>query len=226
MEFLKKIRNLLLIFALVGIATAYIDYTRITNGESPAFCKETFNERNNELTCRGIFYVTDRVVKRSPSEKLNLSKSIKYRFLNQTINIKLERPKEKQDFVLYVTPSLECPSPSYLYYEEDNQKIYLDCIASVKIKENNQKESVDLKDALEKNKGLIETIIKKTSLIGIESDKTTEKYINLDNQFINKSITIYRCNKDDIKDIYITMNNTMADDYCILKNDSLPKEQE
>ena len=225
MEFLKKVRNLLFIFVIVGGVTAYIDYTRMIEGENPVFCKSTYDEKAKEETCRGIFYIENRDIKQSPREKLNISSNVRYRIANQIIPIKLKSPKVTKDFVLYVTPSITCPSPSHLFYENDNQKIYLDCIASIKVKDKNQKESKDLKDALEENPSLIEDIIKNLSFTGYETDNTTEKYITTTDEFSNKKITVYRCSNN-INDIYLTMNNTMAEDYCTKKNDSLPKEQE
>ena len=210
MEFLNKIRLLLWIFVIVGIATAYIDYTRVTTGEAPVFCTETYDERTKEDKCRGIFYVMDRVVKRSPSERLNLSKKIEYRYLNQKVNIKLPVPKKKQDFVLSVTPSIDCPNNN-LYFEKEEQLIYIDCIASIRYKETNKKESVDLKEALEKDPTIIESIIKNLSLTGVGPDKVTEEYITLDDKFVNKNIKIYRCNKNKI---IITLNNNKSFDYC------------
>ena len=225
MKVLKTIWWLLFIFVLFGAATAYLDYYNLTLGKAPVFCKKEYNEKTKVETSRGIFYIVERTTKQNPNETFNLSSNIKYRFLNKTLKIKLSSPKEKYDFILQVTPSIECPSPSRLYAELEDKKIYLDCIAEIHLKEASKKESVDLQEDFKGNPDRIEDIIKNLSFVGIEDDKTTEKYVTKDDTFSSKKLIIYRCNNE-TKDIYITQNNKMESNYCTIKNDSTKIEEE
>ena len=226
MELIKKIRNLLFIFVIFGAATAYLDYTRIIDGEIPVFCKKTYNEKEKLETFRGLFYVAERTVKRSTREKLELSSNIKYKFLNQTLNIKVKHPKEEQEYVIYITPTIECPSPSKLYFELEDKKVYIDCIASIRLKEQNEKESKDLSTVLEESPNKLDDIINKLTFMGIDGDKSTEKYETINENFSNQKLYVYKCHKSDVKDVYITLNSKKEDNHCTKKNDSLPKEQE
>ena len=218
MSFLKKIRNLLFIFVILGAATAYLDYYRMTIGEVPLFCKKSYNPRTKIEEFRGIFYIAERTVKNSTKETLNLSSNVKYRFLTKTLKIKQKHPKDHYDFILYVTPSIECPSPSSLYYMGE-EKIYIDCIHKIEVKEKKSKEKIELKDYLAKNPESIEDIIKELSLTGIVNDKA-EKYIDKKDSFIVGHLTVYRCINES-KSIYLTNSMEMVDDYCTIKNDSI-----
>lgn len=226
MKFSTKVKIFLWLVVILGVGSAFLDYTRMTSGEKPLFCIRKYDERNKIEKFRGIFYVAERTVKLDTRERLELSSNISYRFLNQNIKIKVKRPKDQYDFVLLVTPAIECPSPSKLYYEFDDKKVYLDCVISIQVKETEKKESVSLNEDLEKNPTRLEDIIKYLSYVGKAEDKKTEKFITIDDSFSNKSLVVYQCHNNGVKDIYITRNKNMAEDYCKLKNDTLKKPEE
>lgn len=226
MKTLNRIKLLLWLIVFVGAGSAYYDYTRITDGLTPVFCKRSYDERSKVETFRGLFYVAERTVKVSTEETLNISSDISYRFLNQRLNIKVKAPKDEYDFVLLVTPAIQCPSPSKLYYEWEYNKLYLDCVIDIKVKEKDSKEAISLKEDLEKNPSRVEDILKNFDFVGIANDKSTERYVTKDTSFSNKKLYAYRCHNQESKDIYITMNPNMAPDYCTLKMDTLKKPEE
>lgn len=220
MKFWKFLRNIFLIIMILGIATAGVDYYRVTNGNTPIFAIKQFDKKGKHETFRGIFYIIERDIKWDQYEAFNLSSNIKYRILHKIIPITLERPKQTYDFVLYVSPN-NCNN-STLYMELEDKKVYLDCISTIKVKEKNEKQSYELKEKQE----LVEDILLNLDYTGTTSDKTTEKFVNKSDEFVNKNIVVYKCNKEDVKDIYITMNKKQEKDYCMKKNDGLTKEQE
>ena len=220
MGLLKKIRNLLFLFVIIAAGTAYWDYYQMRQGNYPIFCKDSYVAKTKIETCRGIFYIAERKVKQNTSERLELSKNIKYKVLNQTLKINLPRPKEKKEFVLLVHPNNMCGS-STLYYEWDDHKLYLDCIASIRVKNTDESKSQELNEALDSNPSLVEDILMNLSFMGKDIDGITERYAALDDQFSTKRIIAYRCHNGLVNDIYLTLNPAMALDYCTLKNDTL-----
>ena len=211
MDLLNKIRFLLWILVLAGAATAYLDYCRLVQGEIPIFCKTTYNEKTKVETFRGLFYVAERTVKHNTDERLGLSSNVSYSFLHKTLKIKTQRPKTTYDFVLYVTPSIECPTPTKVYTELEDKKVYIDCIASIRIKNKDEEQSKDLNEVLLENPSILEDIILNTKFTGIDKDHTTEKYMTTDTTFANQILYIYKCSN---KDIYITKNPNKLDNYC------------
>ena len=220
MGLLKKIRNLLFLFVLIAAGTAYWDYNQMRQGNYPIFCKDSYNAKTKIETCRGIFYIAERKVKRDTSERLELSKNIKYKYLNQTASIQLPHPKDEKEFVLLVSANNTCGS-SVLYYEWDDKKLYLDCIDSIRVKAKDEKNSKELKDALNDSASLIEDVLMNLSFVGKDVDGVTEKYMTMDDSFATRRIYAYRCHNGVVNDIYLTMNPVMAPDYCLLKNDTL-----
>ena len=72
MNFLKKIRNFLIIFTLFGVLTAGLDYLRMNSGLAPIFNISKFNEKTRIQSYRGLFYQASRKVKVSTNEPTNL----------------------------------------------------------------------------------------------------------------------------------------------------------
>ena len=218
MKILKKVKLILWLIILIGSLTAAFDYYRVMNGKAPIFCIRNYNQNTYLETSRGLFYKVDRIVKQDKGEKYNLSSKIQYQILGFIIPIKLERPKQESDYVLYVTKEKECITPS-LYIELDEYKIYLDCINSIKIKKKNSKETKELKDILLNEPSKINDLINQLAFMGIDEDKTTEIFYNDNDIFINQFIYLYKCHTEDVKDIYITTKDIKDDEYCIVKND-------
>lgn len=213
MAFLNKIRLLLWIIAIAGAATAYLDYDRLMNGEIPVFCKKEYNQTEKVETFRGLFYIANRTIKHDTREQLYMSSNVQYRYLNKTINIDNHIPYKQNDFVLYITPSLYCPSVR-LYQELEGKRIMIDCIASIKIKKANESVSKDLNEVIAEDPSIIDEITKKMAFTGIEDDKTTERYKTISNGFSNIPFYIYKCHRgESYRDVYITKNGDRRN-YC------------
>ena len=213
---LKTIRNLLIIVMIFGVVSAAIDYYRLTIGEKPVFCISSYDYNSKIETSRGIFYIVDRKINHSTSERLEMSKSIKFRFLTQKLKISIPHPKITSDYVLFVKKSLDCPLPSRLYVELKDKKVYIDCIDSIEYKDKKDKKYKSLDEVLKDKPKLIDDIINKLTLVGVGSDRSTEKYEALDDTFVNQHLYVYRCNNV-VKDVYITMNPKQEKNYCTIK---------
>ncbi len=213
MGIINKIRFLLWIFVFFGIITAYVDYNRMINGQVPVFCKVTYDEFQKLETFRGIFYVANRTVTRNPKERLAISSNIHYQFLNQDIHIKLKPVSKDHDFVLYVTPSLYCPDDLRVYHEFEDKKIYIDCIANIRVKYKEEKESRYLNEILAEDSSVLNDILLNMSFTGIEDNKTTERYLVNDSSFTSNPFYLYKCHNGNNRDIYITMNPNKRN-YC------------
>ena len=214
MRLINRIRLLLWILVIAGAGTAYLDYDRLVQGELPVFCKTTYNEKTKVETFRGLFYVAERTVKHNTKERLELSSNVKYSFLHKTLKIKDKHPQTTYDFVLYVTPSLSCPTPARVYAELEDKNVYIDCIASIRIKNKKEKESKDLGETIKEDPTIIDEIINNVTFTGIDKDKTTEHYMTTDDTFSNKQLYIYRCHGNNSRNVYITMNPNKLDSYC------------
>ena len=213
---LKTIRNLLIIVMIFGVVTAVVDYYRLTIGEKPVFCLDSYDYNTNKETFRGIFYIADRDINHSTSERLEMSYNIRYRFLIKELKITIPHPKVTSDYVLFVKKSLDCPLPARLYVDGEDKKIYIDCIDSIKYKDKKNKKYKSLDEVLKDKPKLIDDIINKLTLVGVGSDRTTEKYEALDDTFVNQHLYVYKCNNN-VKDIYITMNPIQEKNYCTIK---------
>ncbi len=216
MSLLKIIRNLLIIAIFFGIVSAYIDYSRVIVGEKPVFCISTYNYDAHKESFRGLFYIVDRDVKYDPYERLEMSSNIKYRFLNQKLDITVPRTKVAKDYVLFVNKSLHCPLPSKLLVELEDKKVFIDCIDSIKYKTIKDKEYKDLGEVLKEKPKLLDTFINDLSFMGICNDKTTEIYKSLDDVFVNQTLYVYRC-KGQVNDVYITTNPRKESNYCTIR---------
>ena len=76
--FFGTIKELCLLFILVSIGSALLDYARITSGMVPLFCLKSYDEKTNIQSYRGIFYQASRKVTVSPDEELTDSTDIKF----------------------------------------------------------------------------------------------------------------------------------------------------
>lgn len=212
MKVLKGIRNILIVILILGWVTAGYDYYRISRGDQPVFCIKSFDKKNKFESYRGLYYIVERTLKEKQEERFDLSRKVVFRFL--TINREVTYTKEKnyEEYIILVKDN-ECNN-SLLYKELDDYKIYLDCIDEINVKYKNDNKSKSLKDEI--NDEFINNLLNKLSYVGLSSDGTTMVYKNLDDSFISKKITVYKC-RGNTNDIYITMNDNMKNDYCIIR---------
>ena len=221
---LETIKEIILVMILLGVATAFIDYSRMSAGKVPIFNKNYYNANTKIQTFRGVFYEASRKVHISENEPLIDSSQMKYSidlyFYRKTLNVPVEFQKEKFEFVLLTQPTLNCQSTSTLYYADENAKFYTYCLDSVKLKELGDSKSKDLIEYLKKDGSIVEDIVMNMSYVGLAEDGTTQKFKTLDDSFVSNGLTMYRCHKLYMDDIYIAPANTpMQSDFCTYKDD-------
>lgn len=217
MNFLKKIRNFLIIFTLFGVLTAGLDYLRMNSGLAPIFNISKFDEKTRIQSYRGLFYQASRKVKVSTNESLVDSSNIEYTVLNQKINVPKQFKKQERDFLIKTDVIKDCTEQSKLYYADLNVKVYTYCLNDIKVEENNK--TKELKDLLTKDKNILKNIDYKLAYTGINADKTTLMYEDLYN-LSNNGLTMYRCNKQNINDVYFAPAGvSMQQDFCTYKDD-------
>lgn len=217
MNFLKKIRNFLILFTLFGVLTAGLDYLRMNSGLAPIFNINKFDEKTRIQSYRGLFYQASRKVKVSTNESLVDSSNIEYTVLNQKINVPKQFKKQERDFLIKTNVIKDCTEQSKLYYADLNVKVYTYCLNDIKVEENNK--TKELKDLLTKDKNILKNIDYKLAYTGINADKTTLMYEDLYN-LSNNGLTMYRCNKQNINDVYFAPAGvSMQQDFCAYKDD-------
>lgn len=217
---LRKIRNFLIFIIIVGILTAFIDYTRMMGGNSPIFNISTYNENKHYQFYRGLFYQASRKTKVNNLEPLEDSSNIKYYVLTKQIDVPSQFKEDKFEFSLKTNETNNCSDSSKLYYADKDIKVYTYCIDSIDLLELGQKKDKSLLSYLEKNNGVIEDLIQNISFVGVYSDGSTEMYNTIDDSFSNNGISLYRCNNSGINDIYIGPYGTsMKEDFCTYKDD-------
>ena len=219
MKFLKKLVIFLFVFVFVGFLMAGVDYLKLSHGRVPIFCISSLNSKTHVETFRGIFYVARRTITDSREEPLVDSKDISFQILYMTFPISRNYQWEKLDFTVLTAREEECSS-SKLYYADLNGKYYTYCLQSIKLKEFGQKKSKDLITYLEKDSQTIEDMVGYMDFVGIMKDSSTEKYVTNDESLSIDGLTIYRCNKNNINDVYIAPANVeLLDDFCTYKDD-------
>ena len=211
----ETIKELILLFLLIGFGSALIDYARICAGSNPLFCVKKFNNITKVETFQGLFYSGSRKISDSQDEKFMLSSDISYKFL--TLNVSVPKQFRNTIYKYHLTPhkSDNC-SNSYLYYADSNTKLYLYCIDSIDYLEKTN-DSIPFSKALRNNPVLIEDFIVKNKFVGTR-DRILE--FKSDEEVISPNVVIYRCHNKDINDIYIVPEGEgIQDDFCNYKDD-------
>lgn len=215
----KSLKTIILLFIVFCFMTIYIDYQRILKQEKPIFNISSYNENTRKETFNGFFYKVTREIKSSPKEPLEESKNIKMTVFNQIIKLPKFKTK-KLKYTLLNNQIINCNEESKLYYSNKDIKIYTYCISSLKVKESNKKESIDLIEYLKEDYKIIYDIKSHFKYNGLYQDMQTLIYKVNDTKFTNDQLMIYECNKENVNDIYIVPKNTeFREDFCTNKND-------
>lgn len=219
-KFIGTIKELILLFILIGAASALIDYARIAGGEIPVFCIKHYNKTTKIESFRGLFYQASRKVHISTEEKLVDSTDIKYEVFTKEIEVPQQFKEQDFDYTLSITKQEECNSQSKLYFADTNTKLYTYCIEKIELKEAGRDEKKDLIEYLRKDSTLMEDIVNRMTYTGIDSDDSTLKFKKIDDSLTTDAIKMYRCHKKNINDIYILPESeAKQDDFCEFKDD-------
>lgn len=216
-KFIKRLRNILFIITFIGILTAVIDYCRLNVFEIPVFCLRTYSSKTKKESYRGLFYQASRITKVNNKEPLINSSNIEYTILTKKINVAQPKPQDNVEYSLKVSEEKNCNSTPYLLYADLNQKYYLYCINDIEILKDKEEKFLDI---ISNDKVAIQDILSNLDLYGTISNGEILKYKPKDKLFVNRDITIYQCNKENINDIYILSSKvSWSDDICTYKDD-------
>lgn len=219
LRILKILRNILFIFILFGVFTAFFDYTRMTNGSEPIFNISTYNEINHIENYRGLFYQASRRTKASDHETLTDSGDIKFIVLTKNINIPNNSIEKKFDFNMKINKKDVCSDNSLLYFADEKVKIYTYCLDDLSIVDNNTNKEEILLSYLKKDTTIVDDLIQNMYFTGLNHDGTVEVFKS-DDDYSNEKFIMYKCNKPYIDDIYLVPNGTpIMDDFCTYKDD-------
>ena len=216
---LKAIKNVLIVIILLGFLTAGIDYVRMNSGEAPIFNISSYDQTSNIQTYRGLFYVAERKVKASIKEPLVDSRDMQYKILVFDLNVP-RKFNTKETFTVETKVTKNCHEQAKLYYADLKIKVYTYCLDSINI--NDGSKTKDLSSYLKKDHKIIDDIDNNLDFTGIYKDKTTLMFQNKKDDFTNNGLTMYRCNEENINDIYFAPQDTaFMSDFCTLKDDDL-----
>lgn len=215
---LKGIKNILILIVIFGIVTAGIDYVRITSGTTPTFNIRSFDQKTRIQKFRGLFYISTRKIKASEDESLEDSSNIKFQILVFDLSLAVNKKLEKKEYKLEVEKEEDCTN-SVLYYADKEIKVYTYCISKINLEEIG-KGKKELIKYLEKDNKIIDEIDSNMLFLGIHNDKTTLKFKTENEEFSNMNLSMYRCNKQNINDVYITpLGIGFKNDFCTYKDD-------
>lgn len=215
--FLKAIKNVLVIIIMLGFLSAGIDYVRMNSGDVPIFNISSYDQTSNIETFRGLFYIAQRKVKASVNEPLVDSSDMQYKIL--IFDLKVPRKFNSADTFTLETKVIDnCHDRSVLYFANTKIKVYTYCLESINITDGGK--TKDLLSYLEKDHKIIDDIDNKLDFTGIYKDKTTLMFQAKNDEFTNNGLTMYRCNKEYINDVYLAPNDTpFMSEFCTLKDD-------
>lgn len=216
---LNAIKNVLIVILVCGFATAGIDYAKMHSGEVPIFNISNYDQTTKIQTYRGLFYVAERKVKASTTEPLVDSSNMQFKIL--VFDVKVPRKFDNPDtFTVETKVTSNCKEDSKLYFANLKVKVYTYCLDSIDINDKGKK--VSLSKKLENNISIIDDIDNKLDLLGLYKDDTTLMFQDKKDEFTNNGLTMYRCNKDNINDVYFAPADTpFKSDFCTYKDDDL-----
>lgn len=217
--FYGTVKELCLLFLLVSIGSCLIDYGRITSGKEPIFCVSNYDEKTKIESYRGIFYQASRKVSVSPEEELTDSSEIKFYAVTKPVSVPSDFKHLEFKYTINTTVSETC-GPAQLYYADDETKLYTYCLDSIRLQELGSEEDKDLSEYLKKDSSLMEDIVSFIPYRGLYYDNETLYFRTTDTELVNNGLTILRCHKKGINDIYVgPVNMDMQGDFCTYKID-------
>ncbi len=209
--------KMLIIFVVIGFLSAMVDYFRMKTGEIPIFSIKKYDEKTKIQTFRGIFYKAERKTTSSEKESLVESSEIKFAILVFKLDVPKQFKEIKLEYNVITKETDTCQESAKLYYADKNIKVYTYCLDEIKISKENKAEA--LSKYLQRNSNIIDELDSELTYMGQHTDRSTLMFKDTNNMS-NNGLTMYKCNKENINDIYIGPANTVfQQDFCTYKDD-------
>ncbi len=200
----------LMIFCFTGI-----DYYRMTKGKLPVFQIATYNSKKREQVFHGTFYTATRIVRANPDEALTESSNVAFYLFQFPIDIKVEKTKVKNDFLVNIKAMENCKDSTLLYADE-KVKVYTYCLDKISIV--NQNGEKDLLPLIQEDVNTLEELKGHLAYMGLLSDGTTQQYDPRESD--GYEYRIYQCDSLYIPDFYIGPKDMVfQSDFCTFKDD-------
>lgn len=199
----KKIIIMCCFIALIGVVFGIIDYNRIMNMEEPIFMISVTSGDGEVWHYVGLGYRMKRDVSVSKNEEYYLDNEVRFGLWLYTWKLNF---KASVSYVYTIDVEKSSSCSKNLYYGEENRNIYLYCLDSIKVNDN---EKVELKDYLVQNNKSIDDFIKMFLVSNEYKDGESRLYKELGdtenvNGFTNNGLSILECNTlEGNKDIYL-----------------------
>lgn len=216
-SFFKTVTKLLIIFAIFGFLTAMIDYLRMKSGEVPVINISKYNDKSRIQTYRGIFYKAERKVTVSVNEPLTDSSNMNFSILIFKLDVPRQFKELKSVYSLNTKEVENCQEPAKLYYADKDVKVYTYCLEDIKLTKDDKEET--LLSYLAKDNTIIDEIDSELSYLGLHTDQSTLIF-NDQNNISKTGLTMYKCNRPNINDVYIGPESMIfQSDFCTYKDD-------
>lgn len=212
----RLIRNIILIFLLLGICTTAIDYLRMRSGDVPVFNISHYQSKTHIQVYQGPFYVAQRKVKNSVDESLSDSTELQFLILNRfALEVPEQYSGDSFDFTLDTVETVQCDGVSTLYYQAEDFKVYTYCLDEISVREGESSQS--LLSYLEKDVSIVDDIDSHLGYVGFYQDQTTLMFYSYDDSFTTHGLSMFRCNGL-TQDVYIGPKSMVFQpDFCIVK---------
>lgn len=216
-KFTITITTILIIFILLGVISAGVDYFRMKSGSVPVFNLKNYDATTKIQTFRGIFYKAKRKITASENESLVDSSEIEFLILIFNLNVPKQFKEIDQPYNIEIKETASCHEKSKLYYADKDIKVYTYCLDSISIKKNNK--SKELINYLKKDTDILNDIDSKLTYLGLYEDQATMMFKSTDN-FATNGLTMYRCHEKYMTDVYLAPANAkFQNDFCTYKED-------
>lgn len=214
----KTILRIIICIIMIGLFTLGIDYLKINSGVIPIFNLKNYDKKTRIQSFHGIFYTLSRKIKASEEESLSDSKKVSFKILVWPVSIPIKYKSDLFSYTIETEQTENCTSASTLYYADTDNKIYTYCLDKINVKEDGKEN--ELITYLRKDKSILNDIEINLLYAGLYNDGSTLIFQSIPNSFTNHGLSMFKCQKDNINDIYIGPRDmSYQQDFCTYKDD-------
>ena len=217
-RFVRFIKIFLISILVCGFFMALIDYSRMNSGDVPIFNIRSYDSKTKIQTFRGLFYIAERKIWANENESLVDSSDMKYKILVFDLKVPRKFKNNESNLKIETKQASDCSGGAILYYADLDIKVYTYCLDDIKLLKDDKKKP--LLDYLSKDNKIIDDIDYGLGYAGLYIDGSTMMFNSFDNDFTNEGLTMYRCHKTNINDVYIGPKDMdFQPDFCTYKDD-------